>query len=63
MVATLVAMATPNKSLIGTNCIYASAGDLAKLNVKDGGFIQVKPMVYTVNSDSGKCPCHPKPCR
>jgi len=50
---TLQAVATPNKSLIGTNCVYCSASDLAELGVKDGGFIQVKSMVLTVNSDPG----------
>lgn len=50
---TLQAVATPNKSLIGTNCIYASASDLATLGIKDGGFIQVKSMVFMVNSDAG----------
>ena len=50
---TLQTVATPNKSLIGTNCVYCSVSDLAELGVKDGGFIQVKSMVLTVNSDPG----------
>jgi len=59
---TLQAVATPNKSLIGTNCVYCSASDLAELGVKDGGFIQVKSMVLTVNSDPGT-PRHCRHCR
>lgn len=54
---TLQAVATPNKSLIGTNCIYCSAADLAELGVKEGGFIQVKSTVFMVNSDPG-APSH-----
>ena len=50
---TLQAVATPNKSLIGTNCIYVSSADLATLGVKDGGYIQVKSMVFCVHSDPG----------
>ena len=58
---TLQAVATPNKSLIGTNCIYASASDLATLGIKDGGFIQVKSMVFMVNSDAGHHHCSRRP--
>ena len=53
MPLTLQAVSTPNKSLIGTNCIYAAAGDLSALGVQDGGFIQVKSMVFTVHADVG----------
>jgi hypothetical protein len=53
-VVTLLAVATPNKSLIGTNCVYAAAADIGALGVKDGGFIQVKSMVFTVMSDEGE---------
>lgn len=50
---TLQAVATPNKSLIGTNCIYAAASDIAALGIKDGGHVQVKSMVFKCCSDAG----------
>jgi hypothetical protein len=58
---TLQAVATPNKSLIGTNCIYAAAADIAALGIKDGGHIQVKSMVFKCCSDAGARPAHPPP--
>lgn len=49
----LAAVATPNKSLIGSNCVYTSADDLQRLGLKEGGFVTVKALVFTVKSDPG----------
>mmetsp|Transcript_33024 Transcript_33024/g.77233 ORF Transcript_33024/g.77233 Transcript_33024/m.77233 type:complete len:741 (-) Transcript_33024:143-2365(-) len=54
--AELAAVATPNRSLTGTNCVYVSQDDLAAVGAKDNGYVKIKSLILTVRVEAAVPP-------
>eukprot|EP00285_Hemiselmis_virescens_P016995 CAMPEP_0173380742 /NCGR_PEP_ID=MMETSP1356-20130122/3373_1 /TAXON_ID=77927 ORGANISM="Hemiselmis virescens, Strain PCC157" /NCGR_SAMPLE_ID=MMETSP1356 /ASSEMBLY_ACC=CAM_ASM_000847 /LENGTH=739 /DNA_ID=CAMNT_0014334443 /DNA_START=165 /DNA_END=2384 /DNA_ORIENTATION=- len=52
MPAELNAVATPNRSLTGTNCVYVNPEDLHTIGAKDNAYVKIKSLILTMRAEA-----------